>query len=106
MFSVGMIGAGIIGASHLAAVAGHPDTRLAAVADIAPGRRRSRRPHPDGAHAYESYEEMLEREKLEACDHSIFPTACMKHVFWPVRKKESISCWKNPCPFPTPPASG
>ena len=41
MFSVGMIGAGIIGASHLAAVAGHPDTRLAAVA------------------------EMLEREKLE-----------------------------------------
>jgi len=35
MFSVGMIGAGIIGASHLAAVAGHPDTRLAAVADIA-----------------------------------------------------------------------
>lgn len=38
MFSVGMIGAGIIGASHLAAVAGHPDTRLAAVADIAPGR--------------------------------------------------------------------
>ena len=37
MFSVGMIGAGIIGASHLAAVAGHPDTRLAA---------RSRRPHP------------------------------------------------------------
>ena len=42
MFSVGMIGAGIIGASHLAAVAGHPDTRLAAVADIA----RSRRPHP------------------------------------------------------------
>lgn len=45
MFSVGMIGAGIIGASHLAAVAGHPDTRLAAVADIAPAAR-SRRPHP------------------------------------------------------------
>ena len=40
MFSVGMIGAGIIGASHLAAVAGHPDTRLAAVADIAPRRAR------------------------------------------------------------------
>ena len=38
MFSVGMIGAGIIGASHLAAVAGHPDYAPGAVADIAPGR--------------------------------------------------------------------
>ena len=64
MFSVGMIGAGIIGASHLAAVAGHPDTRLAAVADIAPGRAQQAAA-PYGAHAYESYEEMLEREKLE-----------------------------------------
>ena len=46
MFSVGMIGAGIIGASHLAAVAGHPDTRLAAVADIAPGRaQQAAAPH-------------------------------------------------------------
>ena len=34
MLKVGMIGAGIISASHLAAVANHPDTCLAAVADL------------------------------------------------------------------------
>lgn len=62
MFSVGMIGAGIIGASHLAAVAGHPDTRLAAVADIAPGRAQQAAA-PYGARAYESYQEMLDRER-------------------------------------------
>jgi hypothetical protein len=40
----------------------------------------------------------LEREKLELVI-IIFPRPACKHVFWPVRKKESISCWKNPCPF-------
>lgn len=62
MFSVGMIGAGIIGASHLAAVAGHPGTRLAAVADIVPGRARQAAA-PYGARAYESYQDMLDREQ-------------------------------------------
>lgn len=64
MFSVGMIGAGIIGASHLVAVANHPQTRLAAVADIAPGRAEQAAA-PYGARGYQSYEEMLDREKLD-----------------------------------------
>lgn len=62
MYSVGMIGAGIIGASHLAAVARHPETRLVAVADIAPGRAQSAAA-PYGAHAYTDYEEMLQKER-------------------------------------------
>lgn len=64
MFSVGMIGAGIISANHLSAVANHPDTRLTAVADIAPGRALQAAV-PYGARAYESYEEMLEKEQLD-----------------------------------------
>lgn len=61
MFTVGMIGAGIIGASHLAAVAAHPDTRLAAVADLVPERARQAAA-PYGARAYTCYEEMLDAE--------------------------------------------
>ncbi|MFQ8832700.1 MAG: hypothetical protein ACLR7U_07415 [Ruthenibacterium lactatiformans] len=45
--------------SYLAAVAGHPDTRLAAVADIAPGR--AQQAAAPTAHAMK-YEEMLERK--------------------------------------------
>lgn len=104
MFSVGMIGAGIIGASHLAAVAGHPDTRLAAVADIAPGRAQQAAA-PTALHAYESYEEMLEREKLELVIINL-PHGLHEACVLACAEKESISCWKNPCPFPTPPASG
>ncbi|MBD5093052.1 MAG: Gfo/Idh/MocA family oxidoreductase [Subdoligranulum sp.] len=61
MFSVGMIGAGSIGASHLAAVEHHPDTRLVAVADIV-WERAQKAAAPYGASAYSRYEEMLEKE--------------------------------------------
>ena len=64
MYSVGMIGAGIIGAKHLAAVASHPETRLQAVADVVL-QRAVQACEPYGARAYASYEEMLDKEALD-----------------------------------------
>lgn len=61
MFSVCMIGAGIIGVNHLAAVAAHPETQLIAVADIVLSRAQAAA-QPHGARAYESYEQMLRDE--------------------------------------------
>ena len=51
MFSVGIIGAGIIAASHLEAVERHPETRLAAVADLRP-ERAQKAAAPYGENAY------------------------------------------------------
>ena len=51
MLKVGMIGAGIISASHLAAVANHPDTCLAAVADLVEEKARQAA-EPYGARVY------------------------------------------------------
>lgn len=62
MYSVAIIGAGIIAASHLAAVAKHPETRLSAVADIVP-ERAQQAAAPYGARAYRDYEELLEKER-------------------------------------------
>lgn len=64
MLKVGMIGAGIISASHLAAVANHPDTRLTAVADLVEEKARQAA-EPYGARAYTDYEAMLAREPLD-----------------------------------------
>lgn len=64
MFNVGMIGAGIIGNSHLAAVAAHSQTKLSAVADIVLDRALQA-VKPYGANAYKSYKRMLDAEHLD-----------------------------------------
>lgn len=64
MYSVGMIGAGIIGAKHVSAVCAHSETRLAAVADIDLSRAKQAS-QGCNAKAYGSYEEMLESEGLD-----------------------------------------
>ena len=50
MISVAMIGAGIIGDSHLSAVAAHPESNLCAVVDLIP-ERATAAAHPYGAAA-------------------------------------------------------
>ncbi len=104
MFSVGMIGAGIIGASHLARCCGPPRH--------APGGRGGYRARPRaaggapyGAHAYESYEEMLEREKLELVIINL-PHGLHEACVLACAEKESISCLEKPMSVSTPPASG
>ncbi len=62
MLSVGIIGAGIIAASHLEAVERHPETRLAAVADLVP-ERAQKAAAPYGANAYCDYRELLQKER-------------------------------------------
>src|SRR5699024_6817304 len=64
MLKVGMIGAGIISASHLAAVANHPDTCLAAVADLVE-EKAHQAAEPYGARVYTDYEAMLAQEPLD-----------------------------------------
>ena len=64
MLKVGMIGAGIISASHLAAVANHPDTCLTAVADLVEEKARQAA-EPYGARVYTDYEAMLAQEPLD-----------------------------------------
>ncbi len=65
MYSFGMIGTGIIAGSHLKAIAAHPNTRLAAVADIDQSRAEAAAA-PLGAAVYTDYHQMLESEKLDA----------------------------------------
>lgn len=98
MFSVGMIGAGIIGANHLAAVAAHPDTRLTAVADLVLSRAENAAA-PYGARAYQDYEQMLEHEALDLVIinlphglHEACAAACAeKHVHILLEKPMSVS---------------
>lgn len=65
MISVAMIGAGIIGESHLSAVAAHAESYLCAVADLIP-ERATAAALPYGAAAYTDYLEMLDTEKPDA----------------------------------------
>lgn len=65
MISVAMIGAGIIAASHMSAIAAHPGTYLCAVADLI-SERAEAAANPYGANAYTDYLEMLDIEKPDA----------------------------------------
>lgn len=62
MYSVGMIGAGLIAPRHIAAVAAHPDTVLTAVADLCEDRARAAA-EPCGAAVYTDYRVMLDQAK-------------------------------------------
>lgn len=65
MLSVGMIGAGIIAASHLQAISDSAHTTLCAVADLVEERAASAA-SPYHAAVYTDYMEMLDKEKLDA----------------------------------------
>lgn len=65
MFSIGIIGAGIISSKHLTAVDAHPATQLKAVADVVMSKAEQAAT-PYNAHAYASYEDMLKKEHLDA----------------------------------------
>jgi myo-inositol 2-dehydrogenase/D-chiro-inositol 1-dehydrogenase len=61
---VGLLGAGWIAADHVAALAKRDDAELVAVCDL--DRARAERLAPGGASVYEEWEELLERETLDA----------------------------------------
>ena len=65
MYSFGMIGTGIIAGCHLEAIAAHPRTRLAAVADVVRPRAEAAAA-PFGAAVYTDYHQMLKNEHLDA----------------------------------------
>jgi UDP-N-acetyl-2-amino-2-deoxyglucuronate dehydrogenase len=60
----GVLGCGVIGATHAAAIAGLPDARLAAVADVDPARAAGLAGQY-GVAAYTDLAEMLDREPLD-----------------------------------------
>ena len=64
MFRVGLVGAGWIAADHAAALAKRDDAELVAVCDL--DRARAERLAAGGASVYERWEELLERERLDA----------------------------------------
>jgi myo-inositol 2-dehydrogenase / D-chiro-inositol 1-dehydrogenase len=61
---VGLIGAGWIATDHVAALAKRDDAELVAVCDL--DRARAKRLAPAGARVYERWEELLERDGLDA----------------------------------------
>ena len=61
---VGLLGAGWIATDHVAALAKRDDAELVAVCDL--DRARAERLAPAGAKVYERWEELLEREGLDA----------------------------------------
>jgi predicted dehydrogenase len=60
----GVLGCGVIGPTHAAAIAGLPESKLVAVADTAPQRAEALAERY-GVHAYGTLEDMLEREQLD-----------------------------------------
>ena len=81
MFRIGVVGAGIIGASHKSALLADPDCEMTAVCDIALASAE-RLAEGTKARVYTDYREMAEREALDAvilnlphflhCDTSVF----------------------------------
>lgn len=61
---VGLLGGGWIAADHVVALAKRDDAELVAVCDL--DRARAERLAPEGASLYERWEELLERERLDA----------------------------------------
>lgn len=64
MLKCGVIGAGIISKRHLDALKKHPDTEVAAIADL-DREKAVRAAEAYNAAAYTDYKEMLERERLD-----------------------------------------
>lgn len=65
---IGMIGAGVIGRTHLKALKAIEDARVVAVCDVVPGKAEEALAEAglDGVACYRDHREMLAREKLDA----------------------------------------
>jgi len=67
MLRIGIIGSGSIARNaHMPGYRAQTDAEVVAVCDIVPGRAAAFAQEFGIAHAYESYEEMLRREQLDA----------------------------------------
>lgn len=80
MYQVGIVGCGGIAQVHARVLDQLPDTRLAAFADIVPGRAK-KMAAAFGGHAYASMEEMLDAERLDTV-HLCTPHALHAPMAW------------------------